>query len=129
MARRPVLNLGPFCELGLFCFLRRRGVRVPVPWRLVRTPRVSRHLAAAPQENTIYTATHIRFLSDPPATLLSSTPLDKHKHPSAVICVQIVAASSRLGWRQSIPVDIPNLTRPADRYWPEIPDNDLNLMS
>jgi hypothetical protein len=39
---------------------------VPVPWRLVRTPRVSRHLAAAPQENTIYTATHIRLLSDPP---------------------------------------------------------------
>jgi hypothetical protein len=27
-----------------------------------------------------------------------------------------------------IPVDIPNLlvTRPADRYWPEIPDSDLN---
>jgi hypothetical protein len=27
-----------------------------------------------------------------------------------------------------IPVDIPNLTCPEDRYWPEIPDDDLNLM-
>jgi hypothetical protein len=25
-----------------------------------------------------------------------------------------------------IPVDIPNLIRPADRYWAEIPDNDLD---
>jgi hypothetical protein len=27
-----------------------------------------------------------------------------------------------------LPVDIPNLTRVADRYWPENPDNDLNLL-
>jgi hypothetical protein len=33
---------------------------------------------------------------------------------------------SRMGG--SIPVGIPNLSRLADRYWPEIPDNDLNLM-
>jgi hypothetical protein len=32
---------------AFFCLLRPRGVRVPVPWRLVRTPRVSGHVAAA----------------------------------------------------------------------------------
>jgi hypothetical protein len=46
-ARRPGKNLGTFLWLGFFCLLRPRGVRVPVPWRLVRTPRVSRHVAAA----------------------------------------------------------------------------------
>ncbi|KAI0263874.1 hypothetical protein BGY98DRAFT_1045095, partial [Russula aff. rugulosa BPL654] len=30
-----------------FSLLRSRGVRVPVPWRLVRNPRVSVHLTAA----------------------------------------------------------------------------------
>jgi hypothetical protein len=49
-ARRPVLNLGPFYD-GLFRLLRPRGVRAPVPWRLVRTPRVSRHFAASRKRN------------------------------------------------------------------------------
>ena len=54
-ARHPVLNLGTTSmSWAISCLLRPRGVRVPVPWRLVRTPRVSRHLAAAPQENNIY---------------------------------------------------------------------------
>ena len=45
-ARHPVLNLGTFSTSWAFlCLLRPRGVRVPVPWRLVETPRVSRHLA------------------------------------------------------------------------------------
>ena len=66
-ARRPVVTLGPFYELGFFCLLRPQGIRVPVPWRLVKIPRVSRHLAAAPRENTTEMATtNIRSLSDPP---------------------------------------------------------------
>jgi len=48
-ARHPVLNLGPFFSLGFFCLLRPRGVRVPVPQRLVRTPRASRRAAANPK--------------------------------------------------------------------------------
>ena len=48
-ARHPVLNLGTFLSIGLFCLLRPLGVRVPVPWRLVRTPRVSGHFAASPR--------------------------------------------------------------------------------
>src|SRR6266851_8376343 len=48
-ARHPVLNLRPFFSLGFFCLLRRRGVRVPVPQRLVRTPRASGRVAASPR--------------------------------------------------------------------------------
>jgi hypothetical protein len=57
---------------------------VPVRWLLVRTPRVSRHLATAPQENTIYTATHIRFLSDPPRQRHSARELQLGKLDSRV---------------------------------------------
>jgi hypothetical protein len=51
---------------AFFCLLRPRGVRVPVPWRLVRTPRVSGLVAAAPK-NAIYTTTHICSSFRPPS--------------------------------------------------------------
>ena len=69
-ARRPVLNLGPFYELGFICLLRPRGIRVPVPWRLVITPRVSRHLAAAPQENYLVHGYVHPFSFRPPSTTI-----------------------------------------------------------
>jgi hypothetical protein len=44
---------------------------VPVPWRLVRTPRVSRHLAAAPQKKTLSTHGYVHLFSfRPPSTTL-----------------------------------------------------------
>ncbi len=62
--------------MGLFCLLRPRGVRVPVPWRLVRTPRVSGLVAAAPK-HAIYTTTHTCSSFRPPSNnvipLASST--------------------------------------------------------
>jgi hypothetical protein len=35
---------------------------------------------------------------------------------------------AKLGQRRHIPIDSPNLINPADRYWPDIPDHNLNLM-
>jgi len=70
-ARHPVLNLGTFLMIGLFfCLLRPRGVRVPVLRRLVRTPRVSEHVAACP----IYYSTTI--------STLTSTLVPRGCHPS-----------------------------------------------
>ena len=54
---------------AFFCLLRPRGVRVPVPWQLVRTPRVSGLVAAAPKP-AIYTTTHIYYSFRPPSTTL-----------------------------------------------------------
>ena len=47
-----------------FCLLRPLGVRVPVPCQLVRTPRVSGHVPAAPKYYSIY-ASSLLF-SNPP---------------------------------------------------------------
>ena len=38
-----------FLVWAFFCLLRRRGVRAPVPQRLVRTPRASGRVAASPR--------------------------------------------------------------------------------
>jgi hypothetical protein len=91
-ARRPVLNLGTFLSWA-FCLLRPRGIRVPVPWRLVITPRVSRRLAAARKERYLsYTATYIYFLSDPPRQRYSTREFQPRRLDS---CVQ--TRSCRIG--------------------------------
>jgi hypothetical protein len=49
-----------------FCLLRPLGVRVPVLWRLVRTPRISGHVAADPKQLSTTIYVHLLFFSNPP---------------------------------------------------------------
>jgi hypothetical protein len=61
-----------FLWWAFFCLLRPRGVRAPVPWRLVRTPRVSRHFAASRKHKLQTTTSYLRSAQ----SLIFPTPLD-----------------------------------------------------